>query len=66
MGESDTRIDMLVDTGASCNLMSVNLCRKLGMPIEQKEQVLVGFCGDTSRAIGTTQVMTRLGNGVSS
>lgn len=36
------------------------MCKNLGIPIEKKEQVLVGFNGDTSKAIGIPQVVTIL------
>lgn len=53
--------NLRLDTGAACNIMYVNMRKKLGIPVENREQLLVVFNGDTRKTIGVTQVVTRLG-----
>lgn len=60
-GEPEVGIDLLVDTGGAGNIMHVHLWKKSCIPVEKREQVLVGFSGDICKTIVITEVVTKLG-----
>lgn len=43
LGESKMRVNLLVDTGSACNLMSTSLCKRLGVAVTPCTHALVSF-----------------------
>lgn len=61
MGASKIGVDLLVDTGPTCNLMFIALCKRLGFAVTLNTQTLVSFFGVSSKTVGVIEVVTTLG-----
>lgn len=58
---SNMGVDLLVDTGFACDLMSTTLCKKLGVVVDSQVQILVEVNGDKINSVGVTTVQTQMG-----
>lgn len=61
LGESRTRINFLVDTGAGCNLISKAVCKKLDLEVQCCSQELVGYDGAMGEVVGMLDSNPNLG-----
>lgn len=49
-------MDLLMETSSTYIVMSVVLCKWMGLVVEHLVQTLVGFCGNASRTVGNTMI----------
>lgn len=55
-------MDLLVDTGSDCNLISKCLCKKWGLVLSSCQRILVGFNGKSNSVAGMTSFELHIGN----
>lgn len=60
MGEPKRGVDLLIDIGLRYNLLSVALCKQMGLVVETLVHTLVGFYWSAGKTVGTKVVATKV------
>lgn len=61
IGERNKSVEILIDTGSSCNVMSKAMCKRLIAILQTCSQVLCGFNGMRSVNLGIVNVSCKIG-----
>lgn len=61
ISERNSSVEILIETGSTYNVKSKAMCKRLGAILQSCSQVLCGFNGMKSVALGTVNVSCRIG-----